>query len=99
MFELEDLDEHFGQTMQIDGSTYTLEKHEDPSGKCAVWKNDSYLIYATPAFEGIAVPVQVMDSDNNEVGIDGYHPEINTYERYCKIVKTLAEKILRQARM
>jgi|SRR5665647_2345563 len=99
MFELKDLDEHFGKTMLIDGSLYTLTRMSDLSGTCAVWKNDSYLIYATPAFEGIAVPMQVMDSENNEVGIDGYHPEIDTYERYCKIVKTLAEKILRQARM
>ena len=99
MFELEDLDEHFGETMLIDGSIYTLTKQDDLSGTYAVWKNDCYLIYATPAFEGIAVPVQVMDSDNNEVGIDGYHPEIDTYERYCHIVKVLVKTIFRRARM
>ena len=99
MFELKDLEDHFGETMQIDGSTYTLEKHEDISGTCAVWKNVSFLIYATPMFDGVAVPVQVMDLDNNEVGIDGYHPEIDTYESYCHIVKVLVEAIFRRARM
>ena len=42
MFELEDLDEHSGKTMQIDGLIFTLEKHEDLSGMLAVWKNESY---------------------------------------------------------
>ncbi len=99
MFKIEYLEEHFGKTMEVGGSIFTLEKMHDLSGAVAVWRNDSYLIYATPAFDGVAVPVQVMDSDNNEVGIDGYHPEIDTYERYCHIVKVLVEAIFRRARM
>lgn len=99
MFKIEYLEEHFGKTMEVGGSIFTLEKMYDLSGAVAVWRNDSYLIYATPAFDGVAVPVYVVDSNNQEIGIDGYYPEIDTYERYCKIVKTLAEKILGQAKM
>jgi hypothetical protein len=99
VFKLTDLEEHFGKNMEINGSIYTLEKMQDLSGVLAVWKNDSYLIYATPAFDGVAVPVHIVDCNNQEIGTDGYYPEIESYERYCKIVKVLSEKILRRARM
>jgi len=99
MFELKDLEEHFGKTMQINGATFKLEKHEDLSGTLAVWRNESYLIYATPCFEGVAVPVQVIDCNNKPIGEDGYYSEIDNYERYFHIVKVLSEKILRRMRM
>lgn len=84
MFEIMDLEEHFGKTMEINGSVYMLEKMYDLSGMLAVWKNDSFLIYATPMYDGVAVPVHVVDCNNQEIGIDGYYPEIDTYEIYCK---------------
>jgi hypothetical protein len=99
MFETRDLEEHFGKTMEINGSIYTLEKMQDLSGMLAVWKNDSFQIYATPMYDGVAVPVHVVDCNNQEIGIDGYYPEIDTYEIYCNCVKVLSEKILRRERM
>lgn len=99
MFELKELEEHFGKTMQIDGLIFTLEKHEDLSGMLAVWKNESYRIYATPCYDSVAVPVHVIDCNNQEIGTDGYYSEIDSYERYCHIVKVLSEKILRRERM
>ena len=73
--------------MIIDCSTYTLEKHEELSGTCAVWKNDSYLI-APPAFDDIAVPVQNIDCNNELIGEDVYYPEVDSFERYCKVIKS-----------
>lgn len=99
MFEQKDLEEHFGKTIEVDGSTFTLEKVKELGGVCAVWMNDSYLIYATPEFDGVAVPVHIIDVNDQEIGTDGYYPEIDNFDRYCKIVKTLAEKIFRRARM
>jgi hypothetical protein len=99
MFDMEDLEPYYGNTMLIDDSTFKLEKHEDLSGLLAIWRNESYLIYATPCYDNVAVPVHVIDCNNQEIGTDGYYPEIDTYERYCHIVKVLSEKILRRARM
>jgi hypothetical protein len=95
MFSFEDLEEHFGDTMVIDGLQYTLLCGHD----LAFWKNNSYVIYATPLYDDVAVPVHIIDCNNQEIGTGGYYPEIDSYERYCKIVKVLSEKILRRARM
>ena len=99
MFELKDLEPHYGKSIEIDGSVFVLEKVKELNGVNAVWLNDSYLIFATPPFDGVAVPVQVIDYNNQEIGTNGYYPEIDSYGRYCKILKVLAEKILRRARM
>jgi hypothetical protein len=95
MFELKDLEGHFGDTMEIDGNIYTLTSAQD----LAIWQNDSYSVYATPAFDGVAVPVHIVDCHNQEIGIDGYYSEIDNFERYCHIVKVLSEKILKRMRM
>lgn len=79
--------------------TFTLSKQEDLSGVSAIWCNDSYRIYATPYYDSVAVPVQVIDCNNQEIGTDGYYPEIDSYKHYCEVVKVLSEKILRRARM
>lgn len=85
--------------MLIDGSTFTLSKVEELSGVHAVWMSESYTVYATPYFEGIPVPVHVIDNNQQEIGMDGYPVEIDSFERYCKVVQTLAAKILRRPRM
>jgi hypothetical protein len=95
MFSLEDFKEHFGNSMVIDGLQYTLICAHD----LAVWKNNSYLIYATPCYDSVAVPVHVIDCNNQEIGTAGYYSEIDSYECYCHIVKVLSEKILRRVRM
>ena len=99
MFTMEDLEVHYGKTIEINNTTFTLEKHEDLSGVSAVWENDSYLIYATPMFENIPVPIQIIDINGQEIGVDSYPAEVDNYELYCKIVKALAGKILRRPQM
>jgi hypothetical protein len=66
------------------------------SGELAVWVSESYNVYATPYFEGIPVPVHIIDINQQEIGIDGYTVEVDSFDRYCKIVGILAEKIIRR---
>jgi hypothetical protein len=99
MFTMEDLEVHYGKTIEINDMTFTLEKHEDLSGVSAVWKNDSYLIYATPMFDNVPVPIQIIDVNGQEFGEDSYHAEVEDFAGYIKIVKTLASKILRRPHM
>jgi hypothetical protein len=99
MFEMEDLEPYFTQTLQINGMTFTLTKVEELCGELAVWISNSYLIYATPYFENIPVPVHVIDVNQQEIGIDCYPNEVDDYERYCKVVQVLAAKILRRPQM
>ncbi len=56
--------------------TFKLEKVEELSGVHAVWISESYTVYATPYFDGVAVSVQVVDSNNEPIGTDGYNFEI-----------------------
>ena len=49
--------------------------------------------------EDIAVPVHVIDCNEQEIGMDGYPVEVDDFERYSKCVKVLTEKILRRARI
>lgn len=101
MFTMKELEPYFDMsaTVEIDGMIFTLTKVEDLSGELAVWVSESYRIYATPYHEGIPVPVDVRDNNENEIGLDSYPVEVESFERYCKIVKTLTAKILRRPRM
>lgn len=107
MFDMEDLEPYYGNTMLIDGLTFTLEKIIEQSGTLAIWKHENeYVIVSTPMFDNVAVPVEVLqhgyeplEDDWHSLGTDGYYSEINSYERYCKCVKVLSEKIIRRARM
>jgi hypothetical protein len=99
MFTLNDLELYFDiATITVNNLTYTLTKHEDLSGVLVAWVSDAYVIYATPYYEGIPVPVSVIDTDYDEIGSDGYTAEIRDFERYKKIVETLAAKIIRRAK-
>jgi len=86
-------------TMKINYIEYTLTKVEDLSGELAIWVLDSYTVYATPYYEGVPVPVQVIDCNGQEIGIDSYPIEVESFERYCKVVQTLGSKIIRRSRM
>ena len=100
MFTMKELKPYFemAATMQINDIDYTLTKVEELSGELAVWVSDSYTVYATPYYEGIPVPVNVIDCNNQEIGIDSYPVEVDSFERYCKIVQTLTSKVLRRSR-
>ena len=85
--------------MKINDIEYTLTKQEDLSGELAVWISDNYKVYATPYFENIPVPVHVIDVNQQEIGLDCYPVEVESFERYAKVVQTLASKILRRPQM
>ena len=85
--------------MKINDIEYNLTKVVELSGVHAVWCSDDYRIYATPYHEGIPVPVDVRDNNENEIGLDSYPAEVESFDRYCKVVKTLAEKIIRRSKM
>ena len=95
MFEMASLEAHYGKAMEINGEWYTLTK----VGEIAMWISKSYKVYATPYFEDIPVPVEVIAINEQPIGTDSYPVEVYDFERYTKVVKTFSEKILRRARM
>jgi len=101
MFTMEELEPFIDMsaTMNINGNNFTLTKVEELSGELVVWVSDSYKVYATPYFDNVPVPVHVIDCNNLEIGLDGYPAEIEYFDRYCKVVKTLTSEILRRPRM
>jgi hypothetical protein len=98
MFKMKELEPfiEMSATMKINDIEYTITKVEEMSGIHAVWVSDSYTVYATPYFENILVPVHVIAVTQQEIGTDGYLAEIDSFERYVKVVKTLTAKILRR---
>ena len=95
MFTVKDLETHYGNKMIINNEEYTLTK----VGELAMWISKSCKVYATPMFEMIPVPVEVIKLDEQPIGTDSYPVEIESFDRYCKIVYTLTAKILRRSRM
>ena len=101
MFTMKELEPfiEMSATMKINDIEYTIIKVEELSGELAVWVSESYTVYATPYYEGVPVPVHVIDCNNQEIGLDGYPAEIDSFNRYVKVVQTLTAKILRRPRM
>jgi len=101
MFTMKELEPfiQMAATMEINCMTFTLTKVKELSGVLAVWVSESYNVYATPYFDNIPVPVEVRDCNNQEIGTDGYPAEIDSFGRYCKVVQTLVDKVLRSPRM
>jgi hypothetical protein len=101
MFVMNELEPYFemAATLEINGMTFTLTKIEEMSGVHAVWVSDSYKVYATPYFEGIPIPVEVIDCNGQPIGTDGYPVEVDSFDRYVKVVKTLTDEILRRPQM
>jgi hypothetical protein len=105
LFTLNDLEEHYGETMQINGIVFTLTKVQELSGTLAVWQSDDneFVIISTPFFDNVPVPVQLLqhgyeplEDDWVSLGTDSYPAEVFCFYRYCTIVKTLVEKIFRR---
>ncbi|PAV12792.1 hypothetical protein ASJ81_05845 [Methanosarcina spelaei] len=55
-------------------------------------------VLATPNFDGVPVPIEVseidMNRDYNIINAEGYYGEVDSFEHYAEIVKTLTKKIL-----
>ncbi|MHB8102390.1 MAG: hypothetical protein ACYDEF_09505 [Methanosarcina sp.] len=90
-------------TLKINDIEFTLRKVEELSGSLAVWYNEDFVIRATPCFDNVAVSVEVLqhgyeplDDEWHSIGEDCYNVEVYSFERYCEIVKVLAEKIFRR---
>ncbi len=85
-------------TIEIDGINFRLAQDEDMAGELAVWYSEKYKILATPCFDDVPVPVEVLEIDENgdynTINADGYYGEVNSFEQYAEIVKTLTKKIL-----
>lgn len=99
MFTIENLKPFLSKaTIEIDGTKFRLSQDEDMAGELAVWYSEKYKILATPCFDDVPVPVEVLEIDENgdynTINADGYYGEVNSFEQYVKIVKTLTKKIL-----
>jgi len=99
MFTMEDLKPFFDKaTMEIDGMNFRLTEDEDMAGELAVWYSEKYKVLATPDFDDVPVAIEVseidVNGDCNTIDADGYYGEVNSFEQYVEIVKTLTKKIL-----
>lgn len=85
-------------TIEIDGINFRLAQDEGMAGELAVWYSEKYKVLATPNFDDVPVPVEVLEIDENgdynTINADGYYGEVNSFEQYVEIVKTLTKKIL-----
>lgn len=68
------------------------------TGELAVWHSEKYRVLVTPNFDDVPVPVEVLKIDANRdyniIDEEGYYGEVNSFEQYVEIVKTLTKKIL-----
>ncbi|AKB47805.1 hypothetical protein MSKOL_2028 [Methanosarcina sp. Kolksee] len=99
MFTMEDLKPFFDKAMmEINGMNFRLTEDEDMAGELAVWYSEKYKVLATPYFDDVPVAVEVLEidvnGDCNTIDADGYYGEVNSFEQYAEIVKTLTKKIL-----
>lgn len=85
-------------TMEIDGIVFQLTEEDEMAGEMAVWYSEKYKVLATPCFDNVPVPVEVLEvdanGDHNTIYADGYYGEVNSFEQFTEIVKTLTKKIL-----
>jgi hypothetical protein len=96
-FTLEDLRKYEGEEISICGYDFKLYLDLELSGECAIWSCKPYIIYATPGFEFISVPVDVRDNESDEtIGDDEYNDPISTFDEYKLAVKIMAGKIIQQ---
>lgn len=97
MFTMSDLfPKHEGAQIKILDQVFTLTKEIDLSGELAKWYNDSFIIYATPMFDNIPIPIDIMTAEYMELDCDSSYQEVLTFEEYCKKVKEISENILNE---
>lgn len=99
MITMEELKPFFDKAvLEINEITFLLKEEEDMAGELAVWYSEKYKVLATPCFDEIPVPVEVLEIDENgdcnTIDADGYYGEVDSFEQYADIVKTLTKGIL-----
>lgn len=99
MFTMENLKPFFDKAiLEINEMTFRLKEEENMAGEESVWCSEKYKVLATPRFDNVPVPVEVLEIDKNGdfnvIDVEGYYGEVNSFEQYVEIVKTLTKKIL-----
>jgi hypothetical protein len=66
------------------------------AGELAVWYSKKYIVMATPFFDDVPIAIEVLEidvnGDCNTIDVDGYYGEVNSFELYVEIVKTLTKR-------
>ena len=88
-----------GNFIFIKGEKYTLSINYDLSGELAYWIGEKYSIVATPLFDGISVPVDVLDYNGCVLDYDVYRGQITCFESYCTAVIIIAGVIIKNMEM
>ena len=99
--DIEDLREHFGIGMDINGENFEFSVEEDLSGNIAVWASKNYIIYATAGFDGISIPIALMainygDNTLEEIDCYAYRGYVRDFEEYCSVVNAVSEYIIQK---
>lgn len=99
MFAMEDLKPFFDNAnIEINGMNFRLTKEEDMAGELAVWRSKNYKVLATPNFDEVPIPIEVLEIDENgdcnTINVEGYCGEVSSFEQYTGIVKTITKKII-----
>lgn len=85
-------------TLRINEMTFRLKEEENMAGEQSVWYSEKYKVLATPCFDNVPVPVEVLEIDENgdcnTIDADGYYGDVDSFEQYVEVVKTLTKKIL-----
>ena len=92
MFTMDNLfPKYEGAKISILNREFTLSKKEYLSGELATLTDGELVIYATPYFDKVLLPVEVEGID-----FKAYDKEIFTFEEYKEKVRELTEKILKE---
>src|SRR5664280_3829701 len=101
MFTMKNLEPYFemAATLKINDIEFTLRKVEELSGSLAVWYNEDFVIRATPCFDNVAVPVEVLqhgyeplEDEWHSIGEDCYNVEVDSFETVSYTHLTLPTK-------
>jgi len=85
-----------GTKIKILDMDFTLRKDNELCGDLATLYNDRFIIHATPMFDNIALPIDVMTVDWFMLDYECSFKEIFTFQEYIEKVKEIAEKILKE---
>lgn len=86
--ELEDLKEHIGEKVTINGREFTFQFIYDSGGTWAIFESKKYWIWATLNYEERGVPIDITDESGCVVEgrLFAYKGEVKDWENYVSIV-------------
>lgn len=89
-FDLDDLKQYTGATIEVCGQPFELYIERDCAGDWACWSSESYVCYATPSYEQEhGVPVDIRPANDPCYVLDTYcyTAPIYSFEEYLAAVK------------